>query len=121
MHAQLILIAGPYRSGTQGDPVLIQQNLARLEAAALQVYQAGHVPVIGEWLALPLAHAAGSQRLDDEIAQSMLYPVAHRLISRCDAIFRIAGASKGADMDIEVAKQRGLRIYTAIEQIDIVS
>ena len=48
MHAQLILIAGPYRSGTQGDPVLIQQNLARLEAAALQVYQAGHVPVIGE-------------------------------------------------------------------------
>ena len=51
----------------------------------------------------------------------MLYPVAHRLISRCDAIFRIAGASKGADMDIEVAKQRGLRIYTAIEQIDIVS
>lgn len=55
MKAQQILIAGPYRSGTDGDPQRIAANLARLEQAALAVYQRGHVPVIGEWLALPLA------------------------------------------------------------------
>lgn len=118
MAAQLILIAGPYRSGTQGDATLIAHNLQRLEAAALQVYQRGHVPVIGEWLALPLAKAAGSRYLGDEISESLLYPVAHRLIAQCDAIFRIEGASKGADKDIEVAEKLGLKVYYAIEQIE---
>lgn len=60
MTAQLILIAGPYRSGTDGKQALIDANLQRLETAALAVYQRGHIPLIGEWLALPLAKAAGS-------------------------------------------------------------
>ena len=114
MTQQLILIAGPYRSGTDGLQARIDENLARLENAA---YQRGHVPVIGEWLALPLAKAAGSTSLGDDIAESMLYPVAHRLIAKCDAIYRIAGASKGADMNIEVARELGLTIYTTLESI----
>ncbi|CAM8229354.1 DUF4406 domain-containing protein [Enterobacter roggenkampii] len=117
MTQQLILIAGPYRSGTEGVQARIDENLARLESAALAVYQRGHVPVIGEWLALPLAKAAGSKAVDDEISEAMLYPVAHRLIAKCDAIYRIPGASKGADMDIEVAHKYGLRVYTALESI----
>ena len=117
MNAELILIAGPYRSGTHGDDTLIAQNLRRLEQAAWEVYQRGHVPVIGEWLALPLAKAAGSQRLDDEISESLLYPVAHRLIGKCDAIYRIGGASQGADKDIAVAQQHGLKIYRSAEEI----
>ena len=117
MTAQLILIAGPYRSGTDGKQALLDANLQRLEAAALAVYQRGHIPLIGEWLALPLAKAAGSTSLDDEISEAMLYPVAHRLITRCDAIYRIAGTSKGADMDSEVARQYGLTIYTSVDDI----
>ncbi|AZL49643.1 hypothetical protein CWR52_23330 [Enterobacter sp. SGAir0187] len=31
--------------------------------------------------------------------------------------YRIAGASKGADMDIEVARKYGLSVYTALEDI----
>ena len=68
MTQQLILIAGPYRSGTDGVQARIDENLARLENAALAVYQRGHVPVIGEWLALPLAKMAGSKSMDDEIS-----------------------------------------------------
>ncbi|EMN5544291.1 DUF4406 domain-containing protein [Enterobacter cloacae] len=117
MTQQLILIAGPWRSGTDGDQSKMDENLARLENAALAVYQRGHVPVIGEWLALPLAKAAGSTSIGDEISETMLYPVAHRLIARCDAIYRIAGASKGADMDIEVARKLGLNVYTSLESI----
>lgn len=120
MTKQLILIAGPYRSGTQGKPALIAANLARLENAALAVYQRGHIPVIGEWLALPLARTAGSESLDDEIAESMLYPVAHRLITKCDAIYRIEGISKGADQDIDIARKHGLAIYSRLEEIPVV-
>jgi len=114
---QLILIAGPYRSGTDGDPARIEANLAKLEAAALAVWQRGHIPLIGEWLALPLAKAAGSRHPGDEIADAMLYPVAHRLLARCDAIYRIAGASRGADLDMIVAREHGLTIYTSLEAI----
>lgn len=117
MTQQLILIAGPYRSGTDGNQARIDENLARLERAALDIYQRGHVPVIGEWLALPLATAAGSKSLGDEIAESMLYHVAHRLITKCDAIYRIAGASKGADMDVDVARKLGLKVYSTLESI----
>ncbi|HFK7188650.1 TPA: NUDIX hydrolase [Serratia odorifera] len=111
MTVQQILIAGPYRSGTDGDAEKIAANLHRLEQAALAVYQRGHLPVIGEWLALPLAAAAGSQQLGDEIGEAYLYPVAHRLIGRCQGIYRIEGASRGADKDIEVANALGLQVY----------
>ncbi|NQX35072.1 DUF4406 domain-containing protein [Herbiconiux sp. VKM Ac-2851] len=50
----LILIAGPYRSGTDGDPAAIARNLERLEAAAAPLHRLGHVPMIGEWVALPV-------------------------------------------------------------------
>lgn len=115
----LILIAGPVRSGTEGDPVLIHANIQKLDEAALQVYHRGHTPLIGEWLALPLAAAAGSQAIGDEISETYLYPVAHRLIQHCDAILRMPGASHGADNDIRIGRERGLKIYTHIDEIPI--
>ena len=44
----MILVAGPYRSGTGDDPVKIAQNLRKMEEVALQIYRKGHVPVLGE-------------------------------------------------------------------------
>ncbi|MBL1220765.1 DUF4406 domain-containing protein [Chryseobacterium sp. L7] len=113
----LILIAGPYRSGTNDDPALISQNLHNLEAAALPIFRKGHIPIIGEWLALPLIHLAGSTRIGDDAWQEIQYPVAHRLLEKCDAVLRIEGASKGADEDVRIAKERGLTIYYNTEDI----
>lgn len=115
----LILIAGPVRSGTEGDPVLIHANMRKLDEAALQVYHKGHTPVIGEWLALPLAAAAGSQAIGDEISEADLYPVAHRLIQHCDAILRMPGASHGANNDIRIGRELGLNIYSHIDEIPL--
>jgi hypothetical protein len=58
----LILIAGPYRSGTNDDPYLMEQNLHKLESVALPLFRAGHIPMIGEWMALPLLREAGSKK-----------------------------------------------------------
>ena len=117
MSAQLILIAGPYRSGTDGDAYRIADNLHRLEQAALAVYQRGHMPVIGEWLALPLAAAAGSTQLGDAVSEAFLYPVAHRLIAQCQAIYRIEGASAGADNDVRLANEWGIPVYYRLDDI----
>ena len=115
----IILIAGPYRSGTNDDPTLIAKNLDKLESFALPIYQAGHIPMIGEWVALPIMKQAGSTSLADSIAQQYLYPVASRLIDRCDAVFRIEGSSKGADEDVRLAHQRGLPVYRRVEEIPV--
>jgi len=114
---QLILIAGPYRSGTHGNAELIAGNLHRLEEAALHVYQLGHMPMIGEWVALPLAAAAGSKAVGDPISETFLYPVANRLIRQCDAVYRIEGASQGADGDVRLAEELGLPVYRSLGEI----
>jgi len=52
--AMLILVAGPYRSRTNDDPALIERNVREMESYALPIFRAGHIPILGEWLALPL-------------------------------------------------------------------
>jgi hypothetical protein len=113
----LILIAGPYRSGTNDEPKLMQQNLSKLESFALPLFRLGHIPMIGEWVALPLLDLAGSTKPGDEAYEEILYPVAQRLLTKCDAVLRIEGASKGADEDVRIAKERGLKIYYRLEDV----
>lgn len=110
----LILIAGPYRSGTGGDPALIARNLATLEEAAGPIFRLGHVPMIGEWVALPVLRT-----LDDGEAADgdVMYETAHRLLQHCDAVLRLPGESAGADQDVAIARQRGLPVYRSVEEI----
>ena len=54
----MILVAGPYRSGTGGDPARIQANVDAMTAVSLELFVRGHLPVMGEWFALPLIEAA---------------------------------------------------------------
>jgi hypothetical protein len=55
----LILISGPYMSGTNGDESLIAQNLARMESYALPLFKKGHLGMVGEWAAWPVIKSAG--------------------------------------------------------------
>ena len=113
----LILIAGPYRSGTNDDPELISQNLKNLEAMALPIFRKGHIPMIGEWVALPLMQLAGSKAIGDAVWDKIQYHVAHRLLEKCDAVLRIEGASKGADMDVQIARDKGLPVYFSLDEV----
>lgn len=113
----LILIAGPYRSGTNDNPELMLRNLKNLEAIALPLFRKGHVPMIGEWVALPLIVLAGSTKTGDKAWEEIQYPVAHRLLEKCDAVFRIPGESKGADEDVRIAKERGLQVFFNLEDV----
>ncbi|MFC8594152.1 DUF4406 domain-containing protein [Streptomyces atroolivaceus] len=113
---KLILIAGPYRSGTDGDPQAMAANLARLEAAAWPVFAAGHLPVIGEWIALPVLRSAGAGPTEP-LADQVLYPTADRLLAHCDAVLRLPGDSAGADQDVATARGRGLPVYYDIAEI----
>jgi hypothetical protein len=113
----LVLIAGPYQSGTNGDPRKIAANRARLESFALPIYQRGHLPMVGEWMALPIIHAAGGKTEGDEVFKAYQYPVAHRLLACCDAVLRIPGKSCGADLDVARARRLGLPIFTDVTEL----
>ena len=115
----LILIAGPYRGGTNDDPILMKRNLDNLESFALDIFRKGHIPFIGEWMALPLIKLAGSTKVGDQQWEEIQYPVAHRMLEKCDAVLRITGESKGADEDVRLAKERGLKVYYNIAEIPL--
>jgi hypothetical protein len=116
-HAMLILIAGPYRSGTNDDPLLMERNLRYLESVALPLFRAGYIPMIGEWVAMPLMREAGSKKPGDTAYTEIAYPVAERLLTKCDAVLRLPGASKGADQDVRIALERGLKVFYSLEEV----
>lgn len=107
----LILIAGPYRSGTGDDPRKMADNLRRLEEVSWPLFKAGHIPMIGEWVALPVWRSAGGKELGDELYEQIFYPTAERLLQLCDAVLRLPGESAGADNDVRLAKERSLPVY----------
>jgi hypothetical protein len=113
----LILIAGPYRSGTNDNPELIARNVAAMTDTALKVFRAGHLPVLGEWLALPLIEHAGSKGIGDAVFDEIFHPIARRLVARCDGCLRIGGRSKGADEMVSIARENGKSVFTRLEDI----
>ena len=115
----MILIAGPYRSGTGDDPKKIESNVHTMEAFALPIFRLGHIPVLGEWFALPLVQLAGSRQIGDDAFNEIFHPIAERLLEKCDAVLRVGGDSKGADLMIEVAQRNGLQIYKKLKEIPI--
>ena len=113
----LILVAGPYRSGTNDNPDLIAANVQQMTDASLRIYKKGHLPVMGEWFALPLIEAAGSKKMGDAIFNEIFHPVAVQLIDHCDAVLRIGGASSGADEMMNTGVQKGKQLFYNEDEI----
>ena len=113
----MILIAGPYRSGTGDDPARMAANLKRLEEASWPIFEKGHVPMIGEWVALPVWHAAGGKSVGDDLYEEIFHPVADRLLQLCEGVLRLPGDSKGADNDVRIATERGIPVWYRLEDV----
>jgi len=113
----MILVAGPYRSGTNDDPVLIAKNVAAMTDVSLRLFRAGHLPVMGEWYALPLIEHAGSIGVGDPAFNEIFHPISRRLVAKCDGCLRIGGPSKGADEMVSLARQHGKAVYNSLEEI----
>ncbi len=99
------------------DPVKLAANVAAMNSAALELFRAGHLPVTGEALALPLVETAGSARVGDAEFDEIFHPVARRLLSRCDAVLRIGGPSAGADEMVAQARAEGKAVFTAVTHV----
>ncbi len=112
----LVFIAGPYRSGTDDREDAIAANVQAMQDAALKVAAMGHVPVLGEWIALPLIEAAGGQR-GDATWDRFFHPNAQALLERCDLLLRMGAKSAGADMMVKAALARGLPVHFSLASL----
>ena len=113
----LILVAGPYRSGTNDDPALIARNVEAMTDTSLRLFRMGHLPVMGEWFALPLIEHAGSQRIGDAAFNEIFHPISRRLVAKCDACLRIGGPSQGADEMVALARENGRAVYFSLDEL----
>jgi hypothetical protein len=113
----MILVAGPYRSGTNDNLSLIQANVDAMTDMALKLFRLGHLPVLGEWFALPLIERAGSRKIGDGIFDEIFHPISRDLVMRCDACLRIGGPSKGADEMVQLARSSGKHVFLSIEEV----
>ena len=89
----MILVTGP--------------DLLAMQEAALTLFDAGHIPVVGEWFASPMASlpACGAQYED------VFGPLSERLLLRADAVLRLEGKSTAADALVFDARRQGMRVF----------
>jgi ADP-ribose pyrophosphatase len=113
---RLVFIAGPYRSGTDDREEAIAANVRAMQEAAVRVAECGNVPVLGEWVTLPLIEAAGGRR-GDAVWDRYFHPHAQAVLERCDLLLRIGGASAGADAMVKAALARGLPVYYGLASL----
>jgi len=116
----LVFIAGPYRSGTGDREDLIAANVKAMQDAAVKVAALGHVPMLGEWVTLPLIEAQGGRR-GDAVWDRVFHPHAQALLERCDLLLRIGGESAGADQMVHAALACGLGVHYGLSSLNAAS
>ena len=113
----LILVAGPYRSGTNDDPVLIQRNVDAMTDTSLQLFRRGHLPVMGEWFALPLIEHGGSTAIGVPIFNEIFHPISRPARRQVRRLPRIGGPSAGADEMVRLAREHGKTVFFSIDDV----
>lgn len=101
-----VYIAGPMAKG------VFAQNMRWAMDAANEIITKGHYPFIPHlfWYLEVIHHRPAEQWLDLD----------HTWLLQCDAIYRIPGASIGADMEVKWAEKYDLAIYHHLDEIPFV-
>lgn len=104
----IIGVAGPYSAQTEKER---QENLLKLNTVAARLLEMGHTPLIGINAALPVT---GLANIEDLYKANM--DISMAVINACEAIYILA-ESKGANMERDLIRSKGLPIYYSLEEI----
>jgi len=91
-------------------------DLRLMEETAVEVYRAGHIPILCEWFASPLVSIGGPSSTVGPEFTELVHPIAERLLARCDSVLRVDGLAAGADLMVGLARQRGIRVYQDLDE-----
>jgi hypothetical protein len=99
-----IYIASPYRIGDVGQNVRAQMEVFDL------LVTMGHVP-----FAPLLFHF---QHIVFPLPEAVWLELDFEWVRACDAVLRLPGESRGADMEVEVAKVANIPVFTSIQDLE---
>ncbi len=114
--SMMILIAGPYRSGTGDDPEKMAANVrsdgilcpSHFSSGTYSRYWANGLRFLWSiWQA--------QNRLEMKHSTRSSTPSQNGCWKNVMQFCRVGGASQGADLMVEVARKNGLQIYTKLE------
>lgn len=91
-------------------------DLRLMEETAVEVYRAGHIPILCEWFSSPLVSIGGASSAMEPDFTELVHPIAERLLARCDSLLRVDGPAAGADLMVALARQRGIRVYQDLRE-----
>lgn len=104
----IIGVAGPYSAPSVAQR---QANLDAMNAAAAQLLENGHVPVVGMNAAIPVLALA-----DVPDRYKAVMDISLAVISACDALLLI-GESPGANKERDLIIAQGKPVYLRIEDV----
>ena len=106
-----IMVAGPYNSGAKNDTDR-KENLDGLNRIGYEIFQKGHIPIIGVNMALPIIDLVGKEKFDE-----LMMPISLAAAKKCDAVIRVGGESKGADQELELIRSNGGTLFNSVDDI----
>ena len=103
----IVFVIGPYRADSAWE---IEQNVRRAEEVALDVWRAGHVA---------LCPHSMTRYYHDALPDEVWLEGMRRLLGRCDGVILLGGyeASKGSLLELGVADEMGLPVWTRVGAI----
>ena len=110
----LIAVAGPYSAPTEAAR---QRNLAAMNRAAAEVYNLGHIPVIGVNAALPVVDFLG---VSEPERYEAIMAISLGIVDKCDAIL-IIGESPGVTRECDLVRAKRLPVYNSISEISAIT
>ncbi len=98
-----IYIAGPY---SQGETAI---NVRNAILAADKVLELGHIPFV--------PHLTHFWHYISPKPWNVWLKIDQDWLKVCDALLRLPGPSKGADLEIDLAKSLGIPIYESLDEL----
>ena len=112
--SQVALANAPGLQASEVRMVLIAgADLLPMQEAALALFDAGHIPLIAEWIASPMAALPACGASLDALYE----PLSERLLLRADSVLRLEGASAAADALVQTARAQGLRVFSSLDDV----
>ena len=109
----MILVAGSALRAT-ANPATLTSHQAAIQAAATDLFLAGHTPITGQDLAASLASQVAP---DADDAAPDINPYLKRLLVRCDAVLRVGDPSDAVDELTRLALWEGKTVYQHVGDI----
>jgi hypothetical protein len=114
---KVVYVAGPISKGP------LCENIFRACKAGMELLKAGvspHVPHLTCYMG-QVFHLGSDAVLPEVLPSGTVhedwYGMDLLIVDRCDAVLRLSGESRGADLEVARAKERGIPVFETVEAV----